>query len=302
MNDASHDIPIVYIVDDVRLNVELMKAILQRHMDVVTEGFVDPQDALKRCAERIPSIILLDYEMPVMRGTDFIRALRTVDGGDLVPVIIVTAHDDRASLMDSLNAGANDFVRKPIDELELVARVRNSARLSIISQRMAWLATTDELTRIGNRRFFLDRLDAEIGRATRYGSQLSLAIMDIDHFKRVNDTDGHAAGDDVLREFAGRLSAQVRTVDVVGRLGGEEFGWILPMAASTEAAGAVERMRHKVATQPFAGGRPVTASFGLATYQPGQTAAALIAAADARLYEAKAAGRNRVSFDGGMSG
>ena len=181
-------------------------------------------------------------------------------------------------------------------QVELEARVAERTReLRQANEELARLATVDPLSGVGNRRLFDDVLAREVARVHRYGGSLSLVFVDIDRFKRINDRHGHTAGDDVIRNIAGTLQRCARETDLVVRYGGEEFGVLLPGTPAQAATQFAERARRAIAGQPQrAGGEPVTASFGIAELVPGMTPAGLVAEADAALYRAKDAGRNRV--------
>ena len=168
-----------------------------------------------------------------------------------------------------------------------------------LEERLRTLATTDGLTSVWNRRHFLELAEAELERAARYGGPMSVAVVDIDHFKRVNDELGHAAGDAALRGLTAVLRGELRSVDVVGRLGGEEFGVLLPETPRLAAAQTVDRLRRTIGERSFAehglpDGRRLTVSIGVAEFRPGEPLSALLARADAGLYQAKSAGRDRV--------
>jgi len=191
--------------------------------------------------------------------------------------------------------GGNDYLAKPFDPPELVARVRSHlSRLSVLRE----MAIRDGLTRCYNHKYFKMRLEQEMVRARRYGSALSLGLLDVDHFKQVNDTHGHPSGDAVLAHLASLLIASVRSSDIVARYGGEEFAFLLVEAGAQESLIVAERMRARVESHEFEvpGGARLraTASIGLAEAQAKETAAALLQRTDAALYQAKAQGRNRV--------
>jgi diguanylate cyclase (GGDEF)-like protein len=193
-----------------------------------------------------------------------------------------------------------DFSKETNDLAEWLASqaavALENARLHDVVQRQA---ITDDLTGLVNRRRFLGALQAEIERARRLGSRLTVVIADLDDFKRVNDAFGHHAGDDVLRSFADLVRSHVRDVDVPGRLGGEEFAILLPGTGSVDAVSVAERMRHSLSVIPIFVGEErtvrVTSSFGVAELAPGQSGDDLMREADAALYRAKAEGKNRVA-------
>ncbi|MFP5452309.1 MAG: GGDEF domain-containing protein, partial [Thermoleophilia bacterium] len=160
-------------------------------------------------------------------------------------------------------------------------------------RRLVEQSTRDPLTGLANHRAFFDRLDSEVERSRRRDRPLSIVIIDLDDFKRVNDRFGHLAGDRVLVEFARRLGEQARAEDTLGRIGGEEFAWLIPEADAAQAVSAAERARRVIADAPFDHAGRVTMSAGVAQIVTGMDARALVAVADAALYRAKAAGRNR---------
>ncbi len=212
-----------------------------------------------------------------------------------MPIIFVTRRGDVEERVRGLQVGGNDYLAKPFDPPELVARVRSHlSRLSALRE----MAIRDGLTRCYNHKYFKMRLEQELVRARRYGSALSLGLLDVDHFKQVNDTHGHPGGDAVLAHLASLLIASVRSSDIVARYGGDEFAFVLVEAGAQEAAVVAERMRARVEAHEFEvpGGARLraTASIGLAAAQGKEPAAGLIQRADAALYEAKAQGRNRV--------
>lgn len=244
-------------------------------------------------------VIVCDFEMPVMGGIAFLRAIRARSDRLQLPVLLLTAADSLHHKVEGFNNGASDFVTKPFAPAELIARVEAHASLARMHRQLTTLAHTDSLTGVGNRRRFLERLSAEVARAKRSGRQLSMLLLDVDHFKTVNDTYGHPAGDAVLRKLGALLVGQHRVYDDVGRLGGEEFGALLPEVAPRQAVLVAERLRAKVESTTFAelGGGSVTVSIGVAGAAGADAdadAELLYKRADEELYRAKNTGRNRV--------
>ena len=204
-----------------------------------------------------PALLVLDWEMPGMDGIDVCRKVRARESGHPHYIILLTARSGTEDLVAGLEAGANDYVGKPFDPAELRARVDVGRRFVelydqlLASQRaLEHQARTDSLTQIMNRGAIMARLHEEVARAKREGSTLALGVMDIDHFKRVNDTYGHAAGDQVLREVVRRLTVAVRPYDGLGRIGGEEFLVLIPGAAREDARAVLERVRQASAPLP----------------------------------------------------
>jgi two-component system, cell cycle response regulator len=241
---------------------------------------------------------------------DPLRLVSQCRGNELyrqLPVLLIAAERDLPRLAKGLDLGANDYLIRPVDRNELLARTniqirrkRLQDRLNDNYQRSLSLALTDELTGLYNRRFLLAHLDELVARINHDGIGAAVLLFDIDHFKRVNDTYGHAAGDEVLRELATRATNTVRSVDLVARLGGEEFVVVMPETGPAIAAAVAERLRLAVANLPFttrAGGGSlrITVSIGVTTAIAGsEDRDRLLKRADDALYRAKAEGRDRV--------
>jgi two-component system cell cycle response regulator len=216
--------------------------------------------------------------------------------GSLIAVPLV-ASGKVVGVLSASSPGAFAFKERDRDLLQLLA---NCTVPAIESARLAHLAVTDDLTHLYNHRVLLPRLSDEVSRAARYGSPLSVAMLDLDHFKRVNDEHGHACGDEVLRAFVDRVRMEVRQTDVFIRRGGEEFLLIMPSTGHDEAIKVAERIRERVASAPIANAPSkdpilLTVSIGVATWTDGEAPSALEARADSALYRAKNDGRNRVA-------
>lgn len=267
-------------------------------------------------------IVVADWMMPEMDGTTLcreVRQLQAVRGLGTVYFIMLTAQTERDSVVAGLDAGADDYLTKPYHRSELLARInagrriydlqqgmlareqelaRKNAELEILSQKLERLANTDGLTGLTNRRHLLERLDEAWSMSVRRDLPLACILFDIDRFKRINDTHGHAAGDAVLKAVAAACDAQVRPYDLIGRFGGEEFIVVAPDTDAAGAAALAERLRAAVEAAEIAfEGRsiPVTMSLGVAVRGPQHAdPAAAIAAADEMLYKAKENGRNQV--------
>jgi two-component system, cell cycle response regulator len=258
--------------------------------------------------ENAPEMLILDWNMPGMDGIEICRRVRACSDGPYRYVLLLTARAGRDDLVHGLEAGADDYVTKPLDAAALKARLTIGRRILDLQQRLVlaaeqtrFEASHDSLTGIWNRAAILEFLRGQFSRASRDGISLALAVADIDFFKKVNDTFGHVAGDVVLREVARRLRQSLRPYDWVGRYGGEEFLIIAPDCTLANGFATCERLRSVVGGKPFdVGGQAVnvTMSFGVAT--SAETGAldddGLIRAADAALYLAKEHGRNRVEM------
>src|SRR5215207_9827946 len=289
---------LLLVVDDSDTMRGLLELQLtQRGYEVVTAA--DGERALELVAERRPDAILLDHELPGLSGLEVLERLRADDGLAAMPVIMLTSEHEQSLLLTSLRAGAHDHLRKPFDPAELEARVAAALRVKKLNdalvdanRRLAAQALTDHLTGLANRRHGAHELDRAVALAVRHGRLLALARVDVDHFKAINDTHGHQAGDAVLAEVARRLAAAVRGGDELARWGGDEFVAIQPGTDRHGALRAAARLRAAVAVAPvaFAGGElPVTVSVGWAHWV-GDTPDDLLARADRALYRAKDAG------------
>lgn len=255
-----------------------------------------------------PPIAILDWMMPGLSGLEICRRLRQRGSPPYVYVILLTARGMREDIVEGLNAGADDYIVKPFDKHELEVRVRAGRRIIDLQaelmraqERLREQATRDALTGIWNRACILEMLDRELDRARREGSALGVLLLDIDHFKQLNDTRGHQFGDQALRLFAQRIQAAVRSYDCFGRYGGEEFLVIAPHCGQPELLAQAERLRRTVESARFEvdGFRfALTVSIGASSTDSDPQAASieLIRAADEALYEAKRAGRNRVVY------
>lgn len=287
---------------------ELLKRMLEDRLDVKVGVYTDPRETFRVLAETTPEAVLVDALGFAGFSSDFCAAIRQQAGGRNAALLTIVDVEDAATAAACLDAGANDYVMAPIDPSELAARLRTQLRYKAYADFLREsvrdglkLAVTDPLTGLRNRRYLDAHLPRLIARAREHRQPLAALAFDLDRFKSVNDTFGHAAGDAVLREFARRLSDNIRSVDLAARLGGEEFVVAMPDASLEDARMAGERVRAAVEAPGFAHeGRPipVTVSVGVAALRPGDEGpAALLARADAALYLAKEAGRNRVILE-----
>ncbi|MGA7676522.1 MAG: PleD family two-component system response regulator [Rhizomicrobium sp.] len=258
-----------------------------------------------------------DYDLIIvslgMRGFDGLRLcsqLRSLPEGRNVPILVVVSDGDRRKLTQALEMGVNDYLTRPVDKNELVARVRTQLRKKLYADRLRHnvqlsleMAITDQLTGLHNRRYMSRHLDNLLAQARKSGKSLSFFIMDIDFFKLVNDTHGHDIGDEVLREFARRIAANVRGIDLACRYGGEEFVVVMPDTDIAYAYTVAERLRKSIETTPIEisrapGKLTITISIGIAQSEnDSDSAEDLLYRADQALYRAKKNGRNRVVAD-----
>jgi diguanylate cyclase (GGDEF)-like protein len=299
---------ILVIEDDSYYRQILMHLLINAGFDVAVAS--DGLEGLAQVKARTPDVVLVDWMMPGVDGATVTRYLKADDEYRNIYVMIVTARGETDSRVAGLEVGADDYLVKPVENRELLARVRSGLRLRALqheleekNRQLEHLALTDVLTGLPNRRHFEQALERELGLARRYGHTLSLAIGDIDRFKDVNDRLGHDGGDAVLREVASRLRAVSRAEDFVARVGGEEFALVLPFTDHDGAVALAERARVSVGESPIVcpeGAATVTISLGVATAGPTTDlrAAGLIKQADSALYRAKNAGRDRVGSSG----
>ncbi len=263
------------------------------------------EEALAQLQEpNAPRMALLDWMMPGMDGLEVCRRIRRLLPSGLPYLIILTARNDKGDIVRGLRAGADDYIAKPYDSRELLARLEVGRRMVELQQQLqaamenlVQQALTDPLTLAPNRRSILETLEREICRAGRDGSVFWVSMLDIDRFKTVNDSLGHQGGDAVLRECVRRVQSVLRPYDSIGRLGGEEFLIVLPTPGSACPLSAFERVRQVMAETPFeVGGTEltVTVSQGIAAWTPGDRVDDLLSKADEALYRAKRNGRNRV--------
>jgi two-component system cell cycle response regulator len=292
----------ILVAEDSALLRRMLGDVLRDHGWTVLEAG-DGETALHMAQTEIPSVLLMAREMEGLDGMTVLDALRADSRTRDMPIVFVTGHTDARDLAEGLERGAHDYVRKPVDPVELVARIRTALRLRALHDELAHrnaeleqLARTDVLTGLANRRHADDVLRATIASSRRHSRTMSAVLVDIDRFKSVNDGHGHAAGDAVLREVALRLTAGLREEDVAARWGGEEFLLLLP--DSPDATVVCERLRASISDRPInVHGLLelyVSASFGWAPWTGEETGEALVGRADVALYAAKAEGRNRV--------
>jgi two-component system, cell cycle response regulator len=264
---------------------------------------VDGPDALEQCRQQPPDVILLDIEMPGLDGYQVLSELKSDAGLKNIPVVFLTSRSGMADVVAGLRGGAHDYLKKPFEAAELLARVGAAIHVKKLQDQLEQrnadldrISRTDELTGLFNRR----HLDEELGRrnavALRHQEPVCVLLLDLDHFKHVNDTYGHPAGDLVLQAFADRIRLGLRAGDIAGRWGGEEFLVVLPRTDLGGALDVAERIRAATAASSVTvGGRDirVTVSGGCAL-GPSDSVQALVELADQCLYRAKDAGRNRI--------
>ena len=298
----------ILIVDDRPASYERVAAVLSKEHSVEIER--DPSEALFRASEGNYELLIISLGLESFDALRLCSQLRSLDRTRSVPVLAITEPDNSARMLRGLEIGVNDYLMRPIDKNELLARARSQVRKRRYTERLRdnvqisiEMAITDALTGLFNRRYMENHLGTLVEQASARGKPLALLALDIDHFKSINDTHGHDAGDDVLRDFALRIKRSIRGIDLACRCGGEEFIIVMPETDMAVAASVAERLRRRIATEPFAiseGTRtiPVTLSIGIATLRErDDTPAGLLKRADQALYRAKRDGRNRVVPD-----
>jgi diguanylate cyclase (GGDEF)-like protein len=302
---------LILVVDDVSSNLKVIAKILEQG-GYETTFASSGQQALDRIPFAKPDLILLDLMMPDITGLDVCKQLKSKPDLAEIPIIFLTASTEREHLLEAFEKGAVDYVTKPFHSQELLARVRTHLELKHsreqlkkllqeqreLIQELERLATTDPLTGVLNRRHLFTLAEQELKRAQRYDNIFSVLILDIDHFKQINDTYGHTVGDRVLEVMAQTVLNSLRKVDYFGRFGGEEFVAFLPETDIDAAIMVAERVREKVKAIAISVQEQLvsmTVSIGVASYQSGdETVDSIIQRADKALYQAKHQGRNRV--------
>jgi two-component system cell cycle response regulator len=295
----------ILVVEDRPESVAWFKGALQETNEIsAVDSF---EEAVVRVRGGDYDLIVVSLGLRSFDGLRLCSQLRSLPEGRNTPILVLVSDGDRRKLNQALEMGVNDYLTRPIDKNELIARVRTNLRKKLYADRLRHnvqlsleMAITDQLTGLHNRRYMSRHLDNLVSGAQKTGKPLAFLIMDIDHFKSVNDTHGHDIGDEVLREFASRISANIRGIDLACRFGGEEFVVVMPDTDMDFASTVAERLRKSVETNPFVISRApgklnVTISIGIAaSLNNGDTAEALLHRADQALYRAKREGRNRV--------
>jgi two-component system cell cycle response regulator len=298
----------VLIVDDRPASYERIASTLATEQSVEIE--TDPNEALFRAAEGNYDLLLVSLGLANFDALRLCSQIRSLDRTRNIPILAITEPDNNARMVRGLEIGVNDFLMRPIDKNELLARARSQVRKRRYTERLRdnvqisiEMAITDALTGLFNRRYMENHLATLIEQAGARGKPLAVMMLDIDYFKSINDSHGHDAGDDVLRDFALRIKRSIRGIDLACRCGGEEFVIVMPETDVTVAAMVAERLRRRIAAEPFAISQgtksiPVTLSIGIAALRgQNDNAASLIKRADQALYRAKRDGRNRVVPD-----
>lgn len=301
--------PRLLVVDDEPAILDLMRRRLEAlgcEVTTLTGG----SEVVKVVREKLPDLVLLDVMMPDMDGFSVCQALKQDAEIRDIPVVLMTARAEVDSRIRGLELGAHDYVTKPFETAELLARVRAALRVKALQDELREtnkllerLAASDPLTDLPNRRTFDEQIFLAMERSRRTGQSLSVIMLDLDHFKQINDAQGHQVGDEALRGVALILGGRRRVTDLVARYGGEEFVWVLPGAGTDAAIEVAEWLRRTIEESSLETQRGVirlTISAGVSTYDPAAHgrigSEVLLEAADQALRRAKDAGRNRVEY------
>ncbi|HBG47189.1 MAG TPA: diguanylate cyclase response regulator [Deltaproteobacteria bacterium] len=307
MLTSNHAHEKVLLVDD----SSQARAAIRAALKDIFSSFIEAEDglaAIKSFVEDKPGFIITDIEMPSINGYRFISTIRAMEDGRDIPIILISGtKDSLKKKLAGFNLGASDFLIKPFDNEELVARVKSLLRMKGLMEELKEknallekLAVTDELTGLNNRRHFFESVKTQMALGLRHGFKIACLLLDIDHFKKVNDTCGHAAGDEILKEIGALFNSCKRGGELLARFGGEEFIICLFNTDSQSALLAAERFRKLVKEYDFSSVAPgisITVSAGLALYPQDRiiTIDELTRAADKALYASKTAGRDRVT-------
>ncbi|MCB1525254.1 MAG: PleD family two-component system response regulator [Rhodoblastus sp.] len=296
----------VLLVDDRLASSDRIVASLRGNQTVDVE--TNPQEALFRAAENPYDLIIVSLGLTNYDGLRLCSQLRSLERTRGLPILTIADMEDRPKILRGLDLGVNDYLVRPIDRNELIARVRTQVRRKRYAESLRnnveqaiEMAVVDALTGLHNRRYFDMHLSTLLDQAAQGAKPLSLLVLDIDFFKKINDTYGHDAGDEILRALAGRIRRAVRSVDLVCRLGGEEFVIVMPETSIDVAGRVAERVRRAVEAEPFnvKEGQmavPVTISIGIADRGSDANPDFIYKSADKALYESKATGRNKVTL------
>jgi len=298
----------ILLVDDRKTSYDRLAPVLATEHTVDVEP--DPAEAVFRIAEGNYDVLMISLGLDNYDGLRLCSQARSLERTRNTPILCVAEAEDTPRLMRGLEIGVNDYLIRPIDKNEMLARVRTQVRKKRFSDRLRdnvqasiEMAVTDGLTGLHNRRYMETHVTTLVEQAAARGKPLSVLVLDIDYFKSINDTHGHDAGDDVLREFSLRLKKSIRGIDLACRYGGEEFVVVMPETDMGVAAAVAERVRRGIATEPFPISQgtklaEVTISIGIAALtSPTDSAADILKRADQALYRAKRDGRNRVVAD-----
>lgn len=309
----------IVAVDDAKTSCDLLNVTLSRAGYADIRLMTDPRQVLSALRERHCDVILIDWIMPDLDGLELANQIRQLDEetNHYTSIIMITAREGIGHLVNAFEKGVDDYINKPLDHLELTARVRAAGRIANLQNsllqttetltrsntELTEMATTDPLTGLGNRRYLRDHLQPLIEEVSKRNGALCCGILDVDHFKAINDKYGHQVGDEILVGISRRLKRTIRPTDIVTRIGGEEFALVMHYNQDNSCNPShFTRVLDAISQRPFptsAGELDVTASIGIFRYKFGDEEISLndlLLQADKKLYEAKKTGRNRVAF------
>ena len=287
----------ILIIDDVEANVHTLMELLGEEYDLL--GALEGEEALAILEEESVDLILLDILMPGMDGMEVCRRIKADEKTRDIPVIFITVKTDEDSIVDAYDLGGVDYITKPFLDREVLSRVKKELKLQEMMQELALLASTDPMTKLYNRRYFSRIAQHVLALAKRERESLSVIMLDIDHFKRVNDTYGHQVGDQVIILLAETITAHLRKSDFAARFGGEEFVILLPRTPLDNARSTAEKLRKAVEALTFKTGEGLevhfTISLGVSTVDimTETSVEPALKRADDAMYLAKESGRNR---------
>lgn len=291
--------PAVLLIDDSEFVHRILDSRL-RSESISLIGEYDGKAGIERAIKDQPALILLDLDMPVMDGFEALRLLKDDPITRNIPVIVISGLNSSQDKVTAFDLGAVDFITKPFELTELRARVRSSLKMSALLRMLEQKAQIDGLSGLYNRAYFDDRFQEEYDRSVRHGHPFSIGLIDLDHFKQINDTYGHPAGDMVISGVARLILQQCRNIDIACRYGGEEFVLIMPETTPAQAFTLCERIRTGCESMSWAQhpSRKVTLSCGVIGADDGtsilSTPPTLLEMVDRNLYQAKQGGRNQV--------
>ncbi|MDO0821932.1 diguanylate cyclase [Desulfosporosinus nitroreducens] len=292
----------VLVVDDHKLNVKLLTDILEDE-DFIVYSTDNGLSVLEMTLKFLPDVILLDIMMPGLDGFEVCKLLKENDEVNDIPIIMVTAKAEGIDVKKALEYGAFDYIKKPIDEIEVIARIQSALRFKQSQDLLKELAMKDRLTGLYNHALLVELFEKELAKQQRNDGDIAFVMIDVDHFKRINDTYGHTSGNIVLKELANILKNSVRRGDIVSRYGGEEFSLVLPEIDKQGTWQMCERIRKKIEGLSFnTDGKEsihITVSMGIfhKSSKDNMTGSEIIQKSDEKLYQAKANGRNRVEMN-----
>ncbi len=290
----------VLVVDDSKLNVMIVKDILETEEYSVFSSY-DGNSVIEMCYEISPDVILLDIIMPGMDGFQVCKLLKNNTRTKDIPVIMITSRTNSSDVKRALDLGAFDYIKKPIDEVELIARIQSAIRFNAYQEKLKEMAMRDGLTGLYNHSLIIELFQKELDKKECISNSISFVMLDIDYFKKVNDTYGHLCGDMVLKEVSNILTSSVSNSDILGRYGGEEFSIVSSGISKEELNELCEHIRKNIEENEFRIGNEtfkITISIG-AFFKENRNNISnteMIKKADEALYKAKENGRNKVEM------